>query len=183
MCSWRHCSMSPCYIVTVCLQRLLEVIVSVCLSVCLSVSFPGIHLITPGLLQLNIIRHHWQLVWALTSRSKCYRTSYHWRAAYGPHHSDPTAFSLAPGLRTSHLQARLVGFQGVAWSVAAVSRGWLSAASRYRAPSTPIGWRCDLFCPADSLVSQRSLFRCGWTENMEQFAYQIATTTPQPWTI
>ena len=55
--------------------------------------------------------------------------------------------------------------------------------SRYRAPSTPIVWRCDLFCPTDSLVSRRSLFRCGWTENMEQFAYQIATTRPQPWTI
>ena len=24
---------------------------------------------------------------------------------------------------------------------------------------------------------------CGWTENMKQFAYQIATTGPQPWTI
>jgi len=41
----------------------------------------------------------------------------------GPHHSDPAAASLAPGPRTSHLQARLVGFQGVARSVAAVSRG------------------------------------------------------------
>jgi len=144
---------------------------------------PGIHLITPGLLQLNVIRHHRQLVSALTSRSKCHRTPYHWRAAQRPHHSDPAAASLAPGLRTSHLQARLVGFQGVARSVATVSRRWLSAASRYRAPSTPIIWRCDLFCPADSLVSWRSLFRCGWTENMEQFAYQIATTRPQPWTI
>ena len=103
--------------------------------------------------------------------------------AQGPHHSDPAAALLAPGPRTSHLQARLVGFQGVARSVAAVSRGWLSAASQYRAPSSPIVWRCDLFCPADSLVSRRSLFRCGWTENMEQFAYQIATTKPQPWTI
>jgi len=81
------------------------------------------HLITPGLLQLNIIRHHRQLVSALTSRSKCHRTSYHWRAAQGPHHSDSTTASLAPGPRTSHLQARLVGFQGVARSVAAVSRG------------------------------------------------------------
>ena len=52
-----------------------------------------------------------------------HRTSYHWCAAQGPHHSDPTAASLAPGPRTSHLQAHLVGFQGVARSVAAVSRG------------------------------------------------------------
>ena len=42
------------------------------------------------------------------------------RAAQGPRHSDPVAASLAPGPRTSHLQARLVGFQGVARSVAAV---------------------------------------------------------------
>ena len=40
-----------------------------------------------------------------------------WRAAQGPHRSDPAAASLAPGPRTSHLQARLVGFQGVARSV------------------------------------------------------------------
>ena len=70
-----------------------------------------------------LIRHHRQLVSALTSRSKCHRTPYHWRAAQGPHHSDPAAASLAPGPRTSHLQAHLVGFQGVAQSVAAVSRG------------------------------------------------------------
>ena len=120
-----------------------------------------------------------------TSHSKCHSTPYHWRAAQGPYHSNlaSASTSVAPSSRMSHLQARLVGFQGVAWSVAAVSCGWLSAASRYRAPSTPIVWRCDLFCPADLLVSQRSLFRCGWTENMEQFAYQIATTRPQPWTI
>ena len=79
---------------------------------------PGIHLITPGLLQLNVIRYHRQLVSALTSRSKCHRTPYHWRAALGPYHSDPAAASLAPGLRTSHLQACLVGFQGFTWSVA-----------------------------------------------------------------
>ena len=96
-----------------------------------------------------------------------HRMPYHWHAAQGPHHSDPAAASLAPGPRTSLLQARLVRFQGVARSVAAICRGWLSAASRYRAPSTPIVWRCDLFCPADSLVSHRLLFRCGWTENME----------------
>jgi len=64
---------------------------------------PGIHLIMPGLLQLNVIRHHWQLVLALTSRSKCHCTSYHWRAAQGPHHSDPAAALLASGPRTSHL--------------------------------------------------------------------------------
>jgi len=72
---------------------------------------------------LKVIRHHRQLVSVLTSRSKWHRTPYHWRAAQGPHHSDPAAASLAPGPRTSHLQARLVGFQGVARSVAAVSRG------------------------------------------------------------
>jgi len=128
------------------------------------------------------IWHHRKFVSALTIRSKCHRT-YHWRAAQGPHHSDPAAASLAPSLRMSHLEARLVSFQGVARSVAAVSRGWLSAASRYQAPSTPIVWCCNLFCPVYSLVSRRSLFRCGWPENMEQFAYQIATTRPQPWTI
>ena len=45
---------------------------------------PGIHLIAPGPLQLNVIRHHRHLVPALTSRSKCHRTPYHWRAAQGP---------------------------------------------------------------------------------------------------
>jgi len=90
------------------------------------------------LLQVNVTRHHWLLVSALTSCSECLRTSYHWRPAQAPHHSDPAAASLAPGPRTSHLQARLVGFRSVARSVAAVSRGWLSAACRYRSPSTPI---------------------------------------------
>ena len=117
------------------------------------------------------------------NRSKCHRTLYHWHAAQGPYHSDPPVASLAHSPWTSHLQARLVGFQGAAWSIVAVSHRWLSAARRYRAPPTPVVWHCNLFCPVDSLVSLRSLFHCGWTENMEQFAYQIATTRPQPWTI
>ena len=47
----------------------------------------------------------------------------HFHLGGGGHTSYPTAASLAPGPRTSHLQERLVGFQGVARSVAAVSRG------------------------------------------------------------
>jgi len=97
--------------------------------------------------------HHWQLVSALTSRTECHCTPYHWRAAQGPHHYDPAAAPLAPGPWTSHFQARLVGFQGIARSVAAVSRGWLSAACWYRAPSTPIVWHCGLICRAYSLIS------------------------------
>ena len=42
---------------------------------------------------------------------------------------------------------------------------------------------CSVLWTHSSLGDRRSLFRCGWTENMEQFAYQIATTRPQPWTI
>jgi len=152
-------------------------------SWCREDASPGIHLIAPWLLQLNVIRHHRQLVSALSSISKCHRTLYHWHAAQGPYHSDPPVASLAHSPWTSHLQARLVGFQGAAWSIVAVSHRWLSAARRYRAPPTPVVWHCNLFCPVDSLVSLRSLFHCGWTENMEQFAYQIATTRPQPWTI
>ena len=111
------------------------------------------------LLQVNVTRHHWLLVSALTSCSECLRTSYHWRPAQAPHHSDPAAASLAPGPRTSHLQAHLVGFKalhGLLPPYLADDCQLLADTGRRQLRSCV--WRCDLFCPADSLVSRRSLF-------------------------
>ena len=140
---------------------------------------PGIHLTRPGLLQLNVIRHHRQLVSALTSRSKCHRMPYHWRAVQGPHHSNPAAASLAPGPRTSYLQTRLVGFQGVARSVAAVSRMTVSCSTIPRAVNSDrLRLRLVLSCGLTRLSAIVVLL---WLDREHgTVAYQIATTRPQP---
>ena len=146
---------------------------------------PGIHLITPGLLQLNVIRHHRQLVSALTSRSKI--------------KMPPHALSLACSARTTSFRpcSSFIGSRSANESSSSTPllvfkalHGLLPpyladdcqllADTRCRQLRSSDVAACSVLWTHSSLGDRRSLFRCGWTENMQQFAYQIATTRPQP---
>jgi len=142
---------------------------------------PGIHLITPGLLQLNVIRHHRQLVSALTIVQNATA-----RLITGVQRKD----HITPILQQLHwlpVRERVIfkhtllvckALHGLLPPYLAHDCQLLADTGRRQLRSSDVA-TCSVLWTHSSLGDRCFAVR-GWTENMEQFAYQIATIRPQP---
>ena len=142
---------------------------------CRQVASPGVHLNTPGLLQLTTLRDQRQPVLTqATSRSKRRSTPHHQHEKVRAHHSRPAAATLASSPLTCVIKDHRAGVQGATRSPACVSGGRLPTCVCHWTLTTAFVGHRHVPSAANQHTSWRSFIRCCWTTRMEQSANPTA---------